>query len=302
MISIGSIQSKAKLVGKNRKAIQDKFSKIENGLKDACNGISFYGGTSKDIELHSFDHIDIHGCLSFRKGVLSVTYYEINDGERQIVNYVDSQICYEEETKHISKCSDAWLEKLSQKEVLDSLLSSIDRNVQSILETSDASRKTLESTLQSQSTQLAKNHQKALKKIGESRLLEDWNLARDKIESDPSDSVTRSSSYIESVCRKILTEQKEPLPKTITTVSLVKACEKVLKLQYAEAERDIKQIIGGIKGVVGGIGALRTHFGTAHGKSPDDFEIDSHYARLANDSAAAVSLFLLYRHKVKLNT
>ncbi len=302
MISIGSIQSKAKLVGKNRKAIQDKFSKIENGLKDACNGISFYGGTSKDIGLDRFEHMERHGCLSFHKGVLSFTYYDISDGERQIVNFVDGQIFYKEETKHISECSDAWLEKLSQKEVLDSLLSSIDRNLQSILETSDASRKTLESTLQSQSTQLAKNHKEELKQIGESRLFEDWNLARDKIESDPSDSVTRSSSYIESVCRKILTEQKEPLPKTITTVSLVKACEKVLKLKNAEAERDIKQIIGGIKGVVGGIGALRTHFGTAHGKSPDDFEIDSHYARLANDSAAAVSLFLLYRHKVKLNT
>jgi hypothetical protein len=268
--------------------VHSELAKLENNLKDTLDGMGLYAQSKSIILQHTGPDDWIYGYLSFHEGTIHVAYRSTDDDYSDAMNNLPEEY-QTHQMRHISICNDDWLEKLSQKEMINSILTNIDSNLQSMLESSDASVKTLESTLQTQSSQLAESCQKELVEIGDSGLLKDWISARNAVHLDPSDSVTRSSSYIESVCRKILDEQSTPLPKTITISSLIKECEKTLELtDDIEVESDIKQVIGGMKGVIQGIGCLRTHFGTAHGKSPNDFEIGSHYARLANDSAAAV--------------
>jgi hypothetical protein len=82
--------------------------------------------------------------------------------------------------------------------------------------------------------------------------------------------------------------------------NLIGECVKVLGLsEDAEADQDLRALVGGIKSVCKNIGALRTHFGTAHGKAPGAYMINEHYARLVNTSAAAISVFLLQRYHTK---
>lgn len=296
-----SIKSKVELVKKSRNSVQSKLLDLENSLKNAFDGLSF-SAQSSTITLQQTNPDDyIYGYLSFYEGTINIAYRSTDNDFSDAMNRVPEEFqAYQ--VQHISVCVDDWLESLSQENVVNSLLYNIDLKLQKMVEKSDTAIKTLESTLQNQSSKLADSCQEELVQIGDVSLLKDWIRARQTVQLDASDSVTRTSSYIESVCRKILTERAIPLPKTNNISNLINLCEKTLSLKDdVYAENDVRSIIGGLKGVVGGIGSLRTHFGTAHGKSPNDFEIDTHYARLANDSAAAVSVFLLYRHKSKLN-
>jgi Abortive infection C-terminus len=54
---------------------------------------------------------------------------------------------------------------------------------------------------------------------------------------------------------------------------------------------DIKQILGGLASVAGGIGALRTHAGDAYGRGKGTARVDARIARLAVHAAGTTSLF-----------
>jgi hypothetical protein len=60
-----------------------------------------------------------------------------------------------------------------------------------------------------------------------------------------------------------------------------------------EWEADIRQILGGLASVTGGIGALRTHAGDAHGRGKKRVPVDARIARLAIHAASTVSLFFI---------
>ncbi|NOX58160.1 MAG: abortive infection family protein, partial [Planctomycetes bacterium] len=60
-----------------------------------------------------------------------------------------------------------------------------------------------------------------------------------------------------------------------------------------ELAREIKQILGGLQTVANGIGALRTHFGDAHGRGKKRVLVDARIARLAIHSASTISLFYI---------
>ncbi|WP_210246703.1 MULTISPECIES: abortive infection family protein [unclassified Methylobacterium] len=122
--------------------------------------------------------------------------------------------------------------------------------------------------------------------------------ALDSAESDPESATTSACSLIESVCRSILVELGQPLPSKKDIDGLMRAVQEPLKLSPgrsdlpAEAESDIRQILGGLTSVAKGLGSLRTHAGDAHGRERGYRRIDPRIARLAINSAASVAMFL----------
>ena len=60
-----------------------------------------------------------------------------------------------------------------------------------------------------------------------------------------------------------------------------------------EWEQDIRGVLGGLFTVGGGIGALRTHAGDAHGKGKRPVAVDARIARLAIHAASTISLFYI---------
>ena len=56
---------------------------------------------------------------------------------------------------------------------------------------------------------------------------------------------------------------------------------------------DVRQILSGLATVIGGVGALRTHGGDAHGREKGYARVDARIARLSIHAASTAALFLI---------
>jgi hypothetical protein len=127
----------------------------------------------------------------------------------------------------------------------------------------------------------------------------DFERALSQADHDPPDAITSACSTVESVCKCILDEMNKPYPATKDVKGLLTEVAKHLNLSPGrddlpkEWEQDIRQILSGLFTVVGGIGALRTHAGDAHGKGKTRVPVDPRIARLAIHAASTVSLFYI---------
>tara|TARA_R110002051_G_scaffold1008_1_gene4918 strand:+ start:50308 stop:51204 length:897 start_codon:yes stop_codon:yes gene_type:complete len=140
------------------------------------------------------------------------------------------------------------------------------------------------------------------------RLSSEWTLdtvdldlrrALENTEKDPEAAITAASSLVESLCRSIILARGADLPKDMDISSLYKVVRDLLdlnpkkELKTSEIEGDIRSVLSGLGTVLLGIGALRTHAGTAHGRQKGFTRVDPRIARLAVNSASSLSLFLI---------
>jgi hypothetical protein len=58
-------------------------------------------------------------------------------------------------------------------------------------------------------------------------------------------------------------------------------------------DNDLRKILTGLNSIVDGIGALRTHAGSAHGRGVMKYKIQPRHARLAVHAAHTLTVFLL---------
>lgn len=127
----------------------------------------------------------------------------------------------------------------------------------------------------------------------------DFERAVSEAEEDPAGAITAACSTVESVCKCILDEMNRPYPTNKDIKGLVGEVAKHLNLSPGrddlprEWEQDIRQILSGLFNVAGGIGALRTHAGDAHGKGKKPVPADARIARLAVHAASTISLFFI---------
>jgi hypothetical protein len=61
----------------------------------------------------------------------------------------------------------------------------------------------------------------------------------------------------------------------------------------AMPDDDLKRILSGMSSIVDGVGALRTHAGSAHGAGRKQYRPQSRHARLAINSAHTLAMFIL---------
>ena len=140
---------------------------------------------------------------------------------------------------------------------------------------------------------------KAVEKLDLESVERDFEQALTQAESNPEGAITAACSTVESVCKCLLDEMELSYPVKQDIRGLVTEVGKHLNLSPArkdlpaEYEQDIRQILGGLSSVTGGIGALRTHAGDAHGRGKLRVAADARIARLAIHSASTVSLFFI---------
>lgn len=118
--------------------------------------------------------------------------------------------------------------------------------------------------------------------------------------TDPEDAVTAACSMVESVCRSILAELGETLPKKQDIQGLYNALKKPLGLSPDRSDirapivGDVRQVLSGLITVTAGIGSLRTHGGDAHGRERGSTRlVDERIARLSIHAASTLALFLV---------
>jgi hypothetical protein len=130
-------------------------------------------------------------------------------------------------------------------------------------------------------------------------LEQEFKRAFENIENDPEAAVTAACSMLESICRSVLIARAMPLPKSLDIKTLYKEVRVPLGLSpdkdvpKSEIEADVRTILSAISNLIQGVGALRTHAGSAHGRERGFRRIDPRIARLSVSAASAAALFLV---------
>lgn len=123
--------------------------------------------------------------------------------------------------------------------------------------------------------------------------------ALESAERDPPVAVTAACVIIETVCRSILAELKIEAPAKRDVEALLRVVQEPLGLSPARSDfpeliaADVRQVLGGLTTVAKGVGALRTHGGSAHATVHGQAPIDARIARFAIHSASTIALFLV---------
>jgi Abortive infection C-terminus len=123
----------------------------------------------------------------------------------------------------------------------------------------------------------------------------EYDRAYKSIESDPEAAVTAVCSILESVC-KVYLEKESPsaMPSKQVLGPLWGATAEHLGLSpKLVADNDLKRILQGLYSIADGVAALRTHEGSAHGRSTKSYRLASRHARLAVHAAHTMALFIL---------
>lgn len=121
-----------------------------------------------------------------------------------------------------------------------------------------------------------------------------WRKALDRRQSDPEAAITAARTLLESVCKLILDESGVEYAADAKLPKLYSATADILKLAPSQHTEEVfKQILGGCKSVVEGLGAVRNRLSDAHGMGKAPVRPQMRHAELAVNLAGAMATFLV---------
>lgn len=123
----------------------------------------------------------------------------------------------------------------------------------------------------------------------------EYERAYKSIESDPPAALTAACAILESVCKCYLEDEGLTLPNKQVLGTLWPEVANQLGLSpKSVADDDLKRILQGLFSIGDGVAALRTHQGSAHGKSEaKSYKLEPRHARLAVHAAHTMAMFVL---------
>jgi hypothetical protein len=122
----------------------------------------------------------------------------------------------------------------------------------------------------------------------------EFDRALQMVETDPPSAVTAACSILESLCRIYIETHGLQMPRDQSLGPLWNVVRQHLGLGPSGiVADDLRKILGGLSTVTDGIGALRTHAGSAHGRGNQLIPIEPRHARLAVHAAHTVVMFVL---------
>lgn len=122
----------------------------------------------------------------------------------------------------------------------------------------------------------------------------EFKRALTSLETDPPAAVTAACSLLESLFKLILEEERVPMPTKQTIKPLWSAVQNTLSLSPSTiADDDMRRILSGLTSIVDGIGALRTHAGSAHGHGSQTHKIENRQARLTVHASHTLCVFVI---------
>ena len=117
-----------------------------------------------------------------------------------------------------------------------------------------------------------------------------------QLERDPHAAITAASSIVEALCKTYIDTFSLEMPTVQTIFPLWKTVQAHLGLNVDSTLRDDqKRILQGLASIVDGVGAFRTHIGSAHGRGVAPPTINVSEARLAVNAAHTVVIFVMER-------
>ena len=126
------------------------------------------------------------------------------------------------------------------------------------------------------------------------------------VDTDPALAIGTAKEMVETCLKQIAEDLKLELPASPDLPHLVRAVTKALKLlpddvpQAAKGAESIQRTLKNLAQITQGLGELRKHYGTGHGRSGSHRGLSSRHARLAVGAAAAFIEFVVATHKERL--
>ena len=134
----------------------------------------------------------------------------------------------------------------------------------------------------------------AIAKLDSEHVANAWQKALNRGSDDPEGAITAARTLVESVCKHILDatsisyDEKDDLPKLYGLTA-----EQLNLGPSQHSEQIFKQILGGCKSVVEGLGALRNKLSDAHGKGKKAVKPSARHAELAVNLAGSMAKFIV---------
>lgn len=125
------------------------------------------------------------------------------------------------------------------------------------------------------------------------------SLMTEAVSTDTDLAIGAAKELVETICKSILKQSSVEYDEDWNIAKLLKETNNVLDFspKFAqnpdEAERSIRQILGGISSAIQGITELRNAYGTGHGKDADFVGLESKYAKLIVGAVAEIAIFYL---------
>ena len=124
----------------------------------------------------------------------------------------------------------------------------------------------------------------------------EFSRALAQLERDPHAAITAASSIVEALCKTYIETFKLEMPTNQSIGPLWKVVQFHLGLNLdATLRDDQKRILQGLASIVDGVGALRTHIGSAHGRGVAPPKIEVSEARLSVNAAHTIVIFIMER-------
>lgn len=144
------------------------------------------------------------------------------------------------------------------------------------------------------STTITKTLEDYLKSGDFSSIDNEFNRAVKNINSDPHASITASNSIIEATLKLYIERFNLVLPKSLNVGSLwVTVKPKLILSSDATLSDDKHKILKGISSIIDGVGAFRSHIGSAHGRGANPPDISTSEARLMVNIAHTIVIFIM---------
>jgi hypothetical protein len=295
--SIQALAAQHKRVQAKRSAFYKKAQDLEAALNEAFDGSGIYA-TSADTTLEETGLAEgTYGRLCYDGDELRLIYRTTDEDLHDEAHGIpDEERGYH--SRSLANCPPKWLDRLFAAATLNSLFARIGAVLNQREGQVDQSLEALDKILAAESAEIEAQMAASLTELDNDTLNQNWAAVLDATHLETADGLTRSSRMLETVCTAILNERGVALPADKSLSPLLKACIKCLEWPLAkEAHDDVKQLTGGVQSICNGVGALRTHFGTAHGASSHLPPLDPEFGILAKNACATAAIFLLSRHK-----
>ncbi|QKG67040.1 abortive infection family protein [Pseudomonas sp. B14-6] len=281
----------AKQVRDSRSEIRAGLDAVEKELRDAVGELNLYA-TGANVNLGYMDENDWeYGCFVFDGQHLRIlTSSTVDDAMAHGTPYEGHMI-----VNNISDLSDEKLTKLASPAAIDSIWNAVENCLTQILGEAASSAQLLSEFSNNQSEAV---HDDLAELMDGDYLEKQWDKARIAILTDPTDSISHSNAFIESVCRHYLETRGLPLPPELVITRLIGQVVNdfpALKLpDGTDYGGDITRLFGGVKSIAQGVGVLRTHVSSAHGGNKVAYQAE---ARLANNLAGSIAVYILEKLK-----
>ena len=144
--------------------------------------------------------------------------------------------------------------------------------------------------------------------LNEDYIVKQITLMEISINNAPDVAIGIAKELIESICKTILAEKRILADSSWDLPRLMKETAKELKLtpkditDEAKASETIRKILGSLSTVVQGIGELRNHYGSGHGKDAKFKGLNARHAKLAVSASSTLAIFLLETHILRAET